>query len=180
MLNFDRALEWTWRPGNEGPDDGGVATPGDSGGFTRLGVTLASFKAWRQAHREVYSEAALSAAPLEELKSLYRSWYWTPVGGDELPTGVDLVVWDFGVTSGPGRAAKFLQSAVGATPDGAIGPLTLKAVVQVEPGHLVEILTWSINEFDRGLDGYAQFGRGWDRRRAGARELALDWIKSEV
>ena len=39
--------------------------------------------------------------------------------GDQLPSGLDLCVFDFGVNAGTGRAAKYLQKMIGATADGA-------------------------------------------------------------
>ena len=45
--------------------------------------------------------------------------------GDDLPNGLDLCVFDFGVNAGPGRAAKYLQTMIGTVADGGIGPNTL-------------------------------------------------------
>ena len=49
---------------------------------------------------------------------------------DEIPNGLDLCLFDFGVNAGPGRAAKFLQKIIGTTVDGGIGPQTLNALQQ--------------------------------------------------
>ena len=59
---------------------------------------------------------------------MYKKEYWDRVKGDELPSGLEWGVFDFGVKAGTGRAAKNLQSKIGSTPDGGIGPNTLKAL----------------------------------------------------
>ena len=41
---------------------------------------------------------------------------------DDIPSGLDLCLFDFGVNAGSGRAAKFLQQMIGTTVDGGIGP----------------------------------------------------------
>jgi lysozyme family protein len=46
---------------------------------------------------------------------------------DELPSGVDYAVFDYGVNSGISRAAKVLQRLVGTDVDGEIGPNTIAA-----------------------------------------------------
>jgi lysozyme family protein len=82
------------------------------------------------------------------------------------------VVFDAAVNSGPSRAAKWLQSAVGAVPDGIIGPATLKAV----QGHLVadsiQVYQAKRLEFLKNLATWDTFGKGWGRRVAEVSELS--------
>ena len=100
--------------------------------------------------------------------------------GDDLPGGLDLCVFDFGVNAGPGRAAKYLQSMIGTTPDGGIGPMTLAALQKyVDENGLVE----SIEEYQKRrqeyyekLSTFATFGRGWTRRVNETTELAKTLI----
>ena len=88
--------------------------------------------------------------------------------GDDLPSGLDLCVFDFGVNAGPGRAAKYLQTMIGTTPDGGIGPMTLKAVDEYVNQHG---LATAIENYQDARQGYYEklstfdtFGRGWTRR----------------
>ena len=48
----------------------------------------------------------------EDVMPIYKKNYWDRVKADELPAGLDLCVFDFGVNSGTGTAKK-LQSLVG-------------------------------------------------------------------
>src|SRR5262249_35851653 len=56
---------------------------------------------------------------------------WNTLRCDDLPAGVDLVVFDFavdlGIEVGPTVAAKTLQKAVGAGADGSVGSATIAA-----------------------------------------------------
>ena len=75
------------------------------------------------------------------------------------------MVFDFAVNAGPARAVRLLQEAVGAFPDGAIGPATLRAVRGVNDiAGLVDRLAAARIAFYRSLSTFAAFGRGWVKR----------------
>jgi len=118
--NFARALALVLK--SEG---GWSDNPVDPGGATMKGVTLANFRRYVKADASKDDLRKISDA---QLATVYRRFYWDAVAGAELPGGVDYAVFDFAVNSGPGRAAKYLQAAVGAAQDGRIGPATLSAV----------------------------------------------------
>lgn len=67
---------------------------------------------------------------VEQLYEIYKSGYWDKCRCDDLPEGVDYVVFDQAVNSGPGQSAKWLQGVVGVAVDGGIGPRTLEATAQ--------------------------------------------------
>jgi lysozyme family protein len=172
--NYPPCLAFTWRPENDGQDLHN--TPGDHGGATRLGVTIATFSAWRVAHGQpIPTPAGLAAASTGELSELYRAWFWHPPQCDALPIGVDLCVFDFGVGSGPGTSARQLQAVLGVTQDGAIGPRTLEAVAAMSPTDLVTKLCKRHGLFYLSL-GQPQFERGWLRRNTDRLGLALSMI----
>ena len=50
--------------------------------------------------------------PDAHVEQIYRQEYWNKVSGDELPSGVDHAVFDWGVNSGTGRSARALQRIV--------------------------------------------------------------------
>ena len=77
---------------------------------------------------------------------------------DELPTGVDECVFDYGVNSGVGRAKKVLQRLVGVKDDGALGPLTMAAVARRDPAAL-------INAIESGCVSCARFDLAGVRAR---------------
>lgn len=144
--------------------------PKDPGGATMKGVTLATYSDWlgRPASKE-----ELRNISDEHIRTIYKTRYWDAVRGDDLPSGVDFVVFDMAVNSGPGRAARVLQSTVGVTPDGSIGPKTLAAVKMHDPAALVDAYQSLRQHFLEALPTFAVFGRGWTRRVDDVKREAL-------
>jgi lysozyme family protein len=158
--------------------EGGWADhPRDPGGATMKGVTLATYSDWlgRQATKD-----ELRAISDEHLRTIYKARFWDAVRGDELPSGVDYVVFDMAVNSGPGRAARMLQAAVGATPDGAIGPKTLAAVQAQDPAALIAAFQRNRQHFLEALPTFDAFGKGWTRRVTEAGEIGLKLAEEHV
>lgn len=155
--NFQAALDHVLR--SEG---GFVNHPLDPGGMTNLGVTK---KVWEEWVDHSVDEKAMRALTPEDVMPLYKH-IWDRVKGDALPDGVDYVVFDAAVNSGPGRAAKWLQGAVGAWVDGSIGPNTLKAVAAFAPDDLIHAYQAKRLEFLQNLPTWGTFGKGWSRRVA--------------
>lgn len=151
--------------------EGGWADhPKDPGGATMKGVTL---KVYREHFGDGKSKDELRNISTQELEQIYRSGYWNKCKCDELPSGVDYAVFDSAVNSGPGRGAKWLQSAVGAKPDGGIGPNTLAKVKDHEPVQIVNSICDNRLSFLQSLDTWPTFGKGWQKRVEDLRATAV-------
>ena len=142
-------------------EGGYVNHPKDPGGETNLGVTKRVYEEWG-------GTKEMADLTVEDVAPIYEKNYWGRVKGDDLPSGLDLCVFDFAVNAGPGRAAKYLQQIIGTTVDGGIGPNTLKAVYN----YVEEVgVQGMIEEYQSGRQSYYEqlstfetFGRGWTRR----------------
>ena len=156
--NFDAALAAVLH--HEG---GFVNHPKDPGGMTNLGVTK---RVWEEWVGHDVDEQAMRALTPEIVGPMYKVKYWDKIKGDDLPDGVDYIVFDAAVNSGPGRAAKWLQAAVGASVDGAIGAGTLKAVADFPASDLIHAYQSKRLEFLQNLPTWETFGKGWGRRVA--------------
>jgi lysozyme family protein len=86
------------------------------------------------------------------------------------------LVFDFAVNAGVGRSIKTLQSAVGVTPDGGFGPLTMAAVQAIEPQELIERFSQAKEDFYRSLNTFNVFGKGWLHRVADVKLKANSMI----
>jgi len=164
--NFDRCLAFVLSA-----EGGYVDDPLDPGGATNLGITLRVLSEWR--HTAV-TKSDVQNLTRDEAGAIYRARYWNTVHGDNLPAGVDLMVFDAGVNLGPGRSARMLQAAVGAAEDGAIGPETLRAV----GGHhndpdLISKLADRREAYYHSLPTFSHFGTGWTARVNRVKQLAL-------
>lgn len=168
--SFEAAMKFVLQAEGGWSDD-----PLDKGGATMKGVTLATF-------RHHYPDATaddLRNISDADVAEIYRTGYWNAVKGDDLPAGVDLSVFDFGVNAGPGRSIKLLQRAVDAGPDGVIGPRTMQAVSQADPGNLIAELGRQQQAYYESLSTFGRFGHGWTRRTAERAAAALKLIGQE-
>ena len=100
--------------------------PNDNGGRTNLGITQKNFDAWRDSQGQVHGDVAQISR--DEASAIYKAQYWDVDCCDDLPNGLDFAVFQAGVNLGTGTAAKLLQTVLGVTVDGGIGPETLAAV----------------------------------------------------
>lgn len=158
--NFDQAFKWLME--HEGPfcDDSAL---GDAGGMTTWGVTHIDWARWT-GHSP--SKAEMMRLKQSDVKPLYKKFYWDVMHCDDLPSGVDYAVFDYGVNSGVYKSIKVLQRLVGTAPDGIIGKQTLAAVAKVDPQQLALDICKERLGYLRGLRIFKNFGRGWTRRVA--------------
>lgn len=156
-------------------EGGFVNHPDDPGGMTNLGVTKKVWEAWVG---HPVTEAEMRVLTPELVAPLYKRRYWDACKCDEMPTGLDYLVFDFAVNAGPNRAAKTIQTAVGATADGAIGPITLAAIKKQDPAELIVNFGEAKEAFYRMLPTFPMFGRGWMNRVRHVQTAALQMVAS--
>ena len=150
--------------------DKGNQLPDGRKGSTMLGVTQFN---WEQhVGHEVTHDQMRKLTPAD-VEPLYKKKYWDVVRADELPSGIDYLVFDMGVNAGPGRSIKLLQAAVGVTPDGGFGPITMKAVQAADPVKLIQDFSDAKEDFYRGLNDFKTYGTGWLNRVAAVKQKAI-------
>jgi lysozyme family protein len=158
-------------------EGGYVNDPSDRGGETNLGVTIG---AWGAYLNRAIQPGEMKLLTQDTVKPFYRSMYWDKVKGDDLPVGVDYAVFDFAVNAGPGRAAKFLQQSVGATPDGAIGPGTMALVAKATPTDILQKFAQQKEAFYNSLaeknPAQQKFLKGWLNRVASVQMAASSML----
>lgn len=160
-------------------EGGFVDHPADRGGPTNLGITLRTLADWKGlAHDELSPEgrerlvAELRGLSRREAAEIYRANYWLPMRCGDLPPGIALMLFDFGVTAGPRTAVKLLQRAVGVTDDGSVGPVTLAAVKAQDAARLLEAMVEARLAFYQSLPNAVTFGEGWANRTRQVAALA--------
>jgi lysozyme family protein len=135
-----------------------------------------SLKRWQDwVKRELHDDEMRHLTP-EMVGPLYKARYWDAIHGDELPSGLDLCVFDCAVNCGVSRAVRFLQHSVGAVEDEVMGPDTLARVTKSLPNKLIADFCAQREMFYKGLPTFGDFGKGWmarlDRVEDEAREMA--------
>ena len=167
--NYDHCLEMLLE--HEG---GFVNHPKDPGGITNLGITKKVYEDW-VGHS--VSKQDMENLTKKDVAPIYKKNYWDRGRCDDLPSGVDWSVFDWGVNSGMSRAAKALQRIVAVKADGGIGPMTLQAVANFEPKILINKMHSNRQNFYEKLQTFEAFGRGWTRRNNQTKEAALEMMQ---
>jgi len=166
--NFDESLKAILK--HEG---GYVHHKLDPGGMTNLGVTKKVWEAWVG---HPVGEKEMRALTPDTVAPMYRKKYWDAVRADELPTGLDYLMFDFAINAGPGRAVRTMQKAIGTTPDGVIGPKTMAALKAADPTDLIAKFSMEKELFYKALPTFATFGKGWLRRVDEAKSHAVTML----
>lgn len=174
--NFQRALEITLNY-----EGGWSDHPDDPGGATMKGVTL---KTYSDHIGRAASKDELKEISDEEIQAIYRGNFWNLVRADDVPSGVDLAMFDFAVNSGPKRAILTAQSIVFAEQDGVFGPQTLKKlwewIATYGSESFVKEYCKARGEFLRGLATFGTFGKGWNTRVLGVEAEACKIAQTEL
>jgi lysozyme family protein len=167
---FDRCLAEVLRL-----EGGYVDDPRDGGGPTKYGVTQATLS---EAVGRPATAADVAALTPAQAGDIYRRRYWAPTRCGELAAGLDLVVFDAAVNMGPGTAARLVQTALGVTADGVMGPQTLARAAETPAAVIIRSAVNLRRRRYRALAGFAAFGAGWLRRADAVESLALAWADS--
>ena len=154
MMRFEQALALVLRW------EGGFSDhPHDPGGATNLGITRRTLSEWRGRPASVEEVRALA---LEDVRPIYRSRYWDACRCDELPDGVDLMVFDSSVNQGPNRAKRLLQRSLGVAEDGILGPISMAAAQRAKADGLIDEMMARRAVHYASLQ--SRFHLGWFRR----------------
>lgn len=142
-----------------GYEGGYTNNPSDPGGPTNWGITIADA---RHYWKPDATADDVKHMPLEVAVEIYRKRYWDALHCDDLPMGVDMVVFDLGVNSGVGRALSYLAKYN--NPQDPID--TINRICDARLTFLKSLRTWPV------------FGKGWGARVVSVRQKALAMASS--
>lgn len=136
--------------------------PYDPGGPTKYGITLADARLhWKSnaTAQDVHDMPMLVAL------GIYKSKYWDAMWADQLPSGVDGVVTDYGVNSGIGRSGKVLRRVLG-LPDNTskITAEVIAAVAKRDAKAIINAISDERLKFLATLAIYPTYKGGWVKR----------------
>lgn len=145
--------------------------PGDNGGATKFGVTLAE---WKAAGYDENSDGTVDVNDLkliteDEAMVIAKREYWDLMKGDNiLNQSVANFIVDFAYNCGSGTATKKLQHVLGTVVDGVIGSHTLNTLNSTDQQTLFNKLKqMRIQYYDAIVEnngGQEKFLRGWLNR----------------
>lgn len=160
--------------------EGGYANhPNDPGGETMKGVTYRVYNAYRQ--RKGLPPRSVRYISEQEIQEIYRLQYWNQCRADDLPAGIDYVVFDGAVNSGPKQSIIWLQAALGLPIDGVMGEATLSAAQNnFDHDQLVANICARRMGFLQRLNTWGTFGTGWTSRVSNVRAVGQAWASGSV
>jgi lysozyme family protein len=167
-MSFDQAYSLTIAPAIEGAFSKIATDPGNwTGGAVGSGKLLGTMQGisayflWSLPPGDPYHQRDPSTLTPQDTQAIYKAHFWDAVHGDDLPPNVAGLLFDAAVNQGQGWAPMMLQSAVGATMDGVIGPKTLAAVRAMDVLTLHATIGWLREVRYRQDADFATFGHGW-------------------
>ena len=164
--NFDEALRRVLA------HEGGYTNhPADPGGPTNFGITIGDYRKYVNLSATAEDVRTMK---LDDAKTIYGMKYWQALRCDDLPTGIDYSVFDYGVNSGVSRAGKILRRVLGMPAETAMVTDTVVAAAsRGDPQILIAAICDERMAFLKSLKTWPVFGAGWGRRVAEVRSAAL-------
>lgn len=148
MNAFERAFDLVI-----GAEGGYVNDPRDPGGETKFGIS-----------KRAYPGVDIKSLTLEAARAIYLKDYWQAACCDRLPEPLGIALFDSAVNQGVRQAISLLQRALGVSPDGILGNLTIAAANAIKPDDLlVKFLAERAMHY-ASLKTFDIYGRGWLRR----------------
>lgn len=145
---------------------GYVNDPSDAGGETKFGIA-----------KNANPTVNIRGLKWEDAKAIYFDKYWLAGGCDGLSSRLAALHFDGCVNHGIKRAGIFLQRAVGATPDGFVGPGTIAKSKMVDEGAACDTICQLREQFYRSIvaakPNQGKFLKGWLRRITEMHALVL-------
>lgn len=135
-------------------EGGYTNNPADSGGPTNFGITLGDYKKYIDSKGTADDVRKMS---VDQAKVIYKQRYWDALGCDDLPSGVDFTVFDYGVNSGLKRPQN-----------------DLKRFKDRSGTKLINAINDERMNFLQGLSNWGTFGNGWTKRVADVRSHSIE------
>lgn len=156
MANFDLSIPITLKF-----EGGKVKDPNDPGGATNMGIILKLFSQIAPSLGLLPTEDALWNLTIDQAKKIYKSYFWTKIGGDQINNQsladnfFDSIVNidELHLASGArdSRVVAMVQRAVEVKDDGIIGSNTLQAINSSEQSHTFALLKQSRIDYYNNL-----------------------------
>jgi lysozyme family protein len=169
---FERCLRFVRQPSVEG---GLADVKGDHGGRTKAGISTPIFLEAKR--RGIVKAERVDDLTDQEIDLIYWAMFWVEPRCYEFPPPIDLLAFDAFVQHHPTPAAELIQAAVGAVPDGVIGPKTIAAAHKVESVAAIERYAYARERLYREIahndPSQVKFLAGWLNRVAHVKAAAL-------
>jgi lysozyme family protein len=147
---------------------------GDPGGPTKYGVTcwdLAAYRGQKMTSMRTWAPI-VKAMTLDEAEAIYWTRYALVLRYNDLPVGIDVTMFDYGVNSGVSRPVHVACAILGIPARGTVDGEMIAALKAVDPKAFITSMDAERLAFMRRLRTWDEFGRGWSRRVGDLRTYA--------
>lgn len=172
---FAQGLAFVMLPENDGQPYHN--SPNDPGGATCYGVTYSTWSSWERLHKSVPTSSLFKTLGPDNFSTLYRCSFWNAAQCGQMGA-LGIQVFDAAVNCGPGNAARFLQSVLGVTVDGEVGPETLAVMATTDSKALCRLLCTAREAFYATRPTAKYFQRGWNARAERCRDTVLSLLNA--
>jgi lysozyme family protein len=167
-VSFAQALALTVSPVIEGAFSNNQSDRGNwTGGVVGSGECLGTLNGisaaflWSLPPHDPYYQRDPATLTSADVAAIYKAHFWDAINGDALPPSAAGLLFDAAVDQGQSWAPRALQSAVGVSTDGVIGPKTMAAVTHADAATLHATLGWLRECRYRTDPEFSVFGHGW-------------------
>lgn len=166
--NFENSLAHVL--GHEG---GWSDHPSDPGGKTNYGITHTVYDAYRRSLGLL--PRSVRYIERKEVVNIYYQQYWVAAGCDKIPLGLDYIIFDGAVNSGPKQSVIWLQRCIQklhpkgkqCKVDGQLGIVTYTMCKDLDVVQAINNVVEQRESFYRRLGNFNTFGAGWLNRLLG-------------
>jgi lysozyme family protein len=152
------------------PSEGGYCwDAGDPGGPTKYGITCFDLAEHRGQKMDSMQRWApiVKAMTLDEAMDIYDKKYAVKCRFDDLPSGLDYSVIDYGINSGVARPPRVLAALLGLPARSTMDDVLMNKIYAADVKALIHGINQERLHFMhqiRGGDAWARFGKGWGAR----------------
>lgn len=160
-------------------DEGGFALrAAEPGGSVNKGISMLVFDEWRvKQGKKPPSVDALRALSTAEAKEIYTEKFWTPLHGNDLPTGLDYAMLNTAVMEGVVGAVSLLQESMGLVKTGHYNDVTWATLAKSDPKiTTLELLVHHLNKKLHALSA-SKYGIGWGDRIVRVKNRAMEMMR---
>lgn len=150
--------------------------PRDPGGPTNFGITRAELADVQRVPVNSITEDMMKALTLDDATGIYQSRYWNVLRCEDVPLGVDMMLFHFGVNAGHATSAKLLQTVVGTACDGIVGRQTVTAACRTNAAKLIDDLAQAQIKHYGTREKFSTYGNGWINRVNRAQKVAKGMV----
>ncbi len=180
MANFDSAIAKVLVA-----EGGYQAWKADKGNYNKKGELVGtkygiSAEAYEDYYKKTATKTAMQNLTKEAAKEIYKKKYWNRMKGDDISSQNVADVFLDGVVN-HGKGVHLIQQVLKVTPDGAVGPITLKAINESDPNKLVTAYLdrrkGYYHELVKADASQKEFLKGWLKRLEDVKKGLTDFAE---